>query len=162
MSMEWSVDLEEQYDKVYRYCYQKLRSREAAEDVTQESFLRYFRTDPDCRGRMLPWLYTVARNLCMDELRRPRAEMLPEDGVGVGKGAGEAETERIIEQLSIKCALEALSEQEREMIFLRYVNEVPLGVLGRLYGISRFAVYRRLKRALVRMRRAMGEGGMGC
>ncbi len=36
-----SVDIEEQYDKIYRYCYFRLRSRQTAEDITQETFLRY-------------------------------------------------------------------------------------------------------------------------
>ncbi len=36
------MDLEEQYDKIYRYCYFKVRRRETAEDITQETFLRFF------------------------------------------------------------------------------------------------------------------------
>ena len=36
-----SVDIEEQYEKIYRYCYFKLKNRESAEDITQEAFLRY-------------------------------------------------------------------------------------------------------------------------
>ena len=35
------IDLEEQYDKIYRYCYYKLHHREKAEDITQEAFLRF-------------------------------------------------------------------------------------------------------------------------
>lgn len=34
-------DMDEQYDKIYRYCYMKLKHRQAAEDVTQETFLRF-------------------------------------------------------------------------------------------------------------------------
>ena len=37
------MDLEELYDKVYRYCYMKLRHPQAAEDITQEAFLRFLR-----------------------------------------------------------------------------------------------------------------------
>lgn len=36
------MDLKEQYDKIYRYCYFKVRRREMAEDITQETFLRVF------------------------------------------------------------------------------------------------------------------------
>ena len=35
------ADMDEQYDKIYRYCYMKLKHRQAAEDVTQEAFLRF-------------------------------------------------------------------------------------------------------------------------
>ncbi len=40
-----AIDIEEQYDKIYRYCYYRLRDRERAEDVTQETFLRWFASD---------------------------------------------------------------------------------------------------------------------
>ena len=39
------LDIEEQYEKIYRYCFYRLRSREQAEDVTQEAFLRWFASD---------------------------------------------------------------------------------------------------------------------
>ena len=35
------ADMDEQYDKIYRYCYMKLKHRQVAEDVTQETFLRF-------------------------------------------------------------------------------------------------------------------------
>ena len=35
------TDLDEQYDKIYRYCYMKLRHQQTAEDITQETFLRF-------------------------------------------------------------------------------------------------------------------------
>lgn len=40
-----SIDLEEQYDKIYRYCYCRLRNREWAEDMAQETFPRWFASD---------------------------------------------------------------------------------------------------------------------
>jgi len=60
-----SADLEELYDKIYRYCYMKLGHRHIAEDITQETFLRFL---SDRRyqemGRELAYLYTIARNQC--------------------------------------------------------------------------------------------------
>lgn len=54
-------DIEEQYDKIYRYCYFKLHSRELAEDVTQETFLRYLE-HYNCLTTVsaLKYLYTIA------------------------------------------------------------------------------------------------------
>ena len=72
-----NMDLSEQYDKIYRYCYEKLRRRESAEDVTQETFLRFYRSYAG-RERTLQLLYTIARNLCADEWRR-RQELPLED-----------------------------------------------------------------------------------
>lgn len=42
-----SMDLEEQYDKIYRYCYFKVHQRETAEDITQETFLRFLDSSDD-------------------------------------------------------------------------------------------------------------------
>ena len=42
MSMDKRREIEEQYDKIYRYCYFKLQKREIAEDITQETFTRLF------------------------------------------------------------------------------------------------------------------------
>lgn len=48
------TDLDEQYDKIYRYCYMKLRHQQAAEDITQKTFLRFlenktYKEKPVCR-----------------------------------------------------------------------------------------------------------------
>lgn len=54
------MDLEKQYDKIYRYCYFRLHDEQSAQDITQETFLRFYRQDlkPD-HGRELPYLYTI-------------------------------------------------------------------------------------------------------
>ena len=68
-----AIDVEEQYDKIYRYCYFKLQDRSAAEDATQETFLRYFEHYPFLTSAAaLKCLYTIARNLCVDEYRKAR------------------------------------------------------------------------------------------
>ena len=54
------MDLEELYDKIYRYCYFRLRRRDLAEDVTQEAFLRFFESGCANVGKDLHYLYTIA------------------------------------------------------------------------------------------------------
>ena len=43
-----SMDLEEQYEKIYRYCYFRLRHQQMAEDITQETFLRFLESGNYC------------------------------------------------------------------------------------------------------------------
>lgn len=75
-----SLDLEEQYDKIYRYCYFRLHQRETAEDITQETFLRFFESRGYVnKGKSLQYLYTIAHNLCVNEYRKPKTEPLDED-----------------------------------------------------------------------------------
>ena len=55
------TDLDEQYDKIYRYCYMKLRHQQTAEDITQETFLRFLenKTYKDM-GKEISYLYRIA------------------------------------------------------------------------------------------------------
>ena len=136
------MDLEEQYMRIYRYCYFKVRQRELAEDLTQETFLRFLQSTHYVHtGKAMQYLYTIARNLCVDASRRPQMQTLDEEAAD-----WEAE-DTLLTRLSVKMALARLPEAERELLLLRYVNEVPVSVLGELYGISRFAVYRRCSQA---------------
>ena len=64
------MDIEEQYDKIYRYCYFKLSNQQLAEDITQETFLRFLESNTYYeKGKKLRYLYTIAHNLCVDIYR---------------------------------------------------------------------------------------------
>lgn len=146
MSMDKSTSLEEQYDKIYRYCYFKVKQRELAEDITQETFLRFYeRFGHYGNGWTLQYLYRIARNLCIDEYRRKKTEILSE--VTVEEIADESQENRIVADLFIKDAMAVLSEEEKEILLLRYVNEVEIGIICRIYHISRFSLYRKMKKA---------------
>lgn len=147
-----SMDLEEQYDKIYRYCYFKVHQREIAEDITQETFLRFLESsDYVNTGKAMQYLYTIARNLCVDEYRKPKTEVLDEEAV-------DSYTEdNMITRIFVKMALTQLDEADRELLLLRYVNEVPISVICKLYGISRFAVYRRVSRATKNLKSKLGK-----
>ena len=57
------MDLEEQYDKIFRYCYFKIYDKQMAQDITQETFLRFYSRGLKLdSGGNLPYLYTIARN----------------------------------------------------------------------------------------------------
>lgn len=147
-----SMDMDGQYDKIYRYCYFKLHHRETAEDITQETFLRYFeRYRFSTPEQTLKCLYTIARNLCIDEYRRrptaPLEESLAED-------SGE---ESLLTSLAVRSALSRLENWEQELLLLRYVNEVPPAAIGQLLGISRFAVYRRLLTVTGKLKDMLGK-----
>ena len=54
-------------------------------------------------------------------------------------------------------ALEKLTEEERELILLRYVNEVPISVICKLQKCSRFALYRKINKILKKLKQDIGE-----
>ncbi len=170
-------NLEEQYDKIYRYCYFKVRHRETAEDLTQETFLRFWQsTRYQDTGKAIQYLYTIARNLCIDEYRKPHPLFLGQyEEYGAfcntpankgespllrpsGKMRAEQETENaILNRLTVKSALAELEEKEQELLLLRYANEVPISGLCGFYGISRFALRRQLLQAKKHLKEILGK-----
>lgn len=143
-----SIDLHSQYDKIYRYCYLRVHNRETAEDLTQETFLRFLeKPQYHNKSKDLQYLYTIAGNLCIDEYRKKSTEELPDD-----LPDSSCNEETILTSVALSDALERLSDEDREIILLRYVNEEPVGVISRLYNISRFALNRRIKNILESLR----------
>ena len=147
------MDIEEQYDKIYRFCYLRVRHRETAEDITQETFLRYLE-HPQYHSldKTLQLLYTIAGNLCTDEFRKKTAVGLSETDA-----SDDDIEDSVLSKFSLKQALGRLDSTDREIILLRYINEVPVNVIGKIYNISRFAVNRRIKRILDELHRDLGK-----
>lgn len=144
--------MEEHYDKIYRYCYFKLRHRELAEDMTQETFLRFLNRGGDCHmAYALPYLYTIARHLCIDEYRKKKPLPMTEGEEIEDAGA----EERMFTSVLVRQALSQLEEEERELLMLRYVNEAPVYVICRIFRLSRYTVYRKLKRALEKLEESL-------
>lgn len=147
------MDMDEQYDKVYRYCYFKVKNQHLAEDITQETFLRFLESSSyRDTGRPLAYLYTVARNLCMDEFRKVPMEELKED---LSQNGFE---DAIVEKENLYQAMAALTKEEQELLLLRYVNEVSFADLSKLYGKSRFALYRELSKITKKLERRISDG----
>ena len=183
------MDIEGQYDKIYRYCYFKLHDRYLAQDITQETFLRFYRQEMsldngrELPGKSLPFLYTVARNLCIDEFRRRRfcgagrgtgipiedvsAKDIGTENIGIrgmtiegnGVTADCDKSEEWIDSMILRAAIAKLPPEEQELIFLRYVNETPVASICKISGISRFAVYRRLSKSLKWLKKELIKEG---
>ena len=152
------MNLEEQYDRIYKYLYFRIHDRHIAEDLTQETFLRFLgsRTYRD-ENRQLQYLYTIARNLCSQYYRDKTIEYRFDETLDIT--LSEDFEQSVVERISLMNALQELSQEEREMLFLRYVNDVPIPVMSRLYHISRFAVYRKLKKILKKVMSEMEKEG---
>ena len=96
---------------------------------------------------MLQYLYTIARNLCTDEYRKSASELCPVE-------LSCQDTDPLL-SIALRAELDKLDAEDRELILLRYVNEVPVKVLCGLYQQSRFSLHRRMKRILKVLREAL-------
>ena len=149
------MDIEEQYDKIYRFCYYKVHSKEDAEDITQEAFLRFLCSGYEDQGKSLNLLYSIARNLCIDEVRRRHPEAPLDMEVSDGGGF----EDQVIEKTDLQRAIRSLSPEDQEILLLRFVNEEPLSLISKLTGLSRFALYRRISRLKKKLKEELREGG---
>ena len=150
------MDIEEQYDKIYHYCYFKLYDKQLAQDITQETFLRFFQQNLSFdNNKELPYLYTIAKNLCIDNFRKKTVESLE----NVTEEATYNPTEDWINNLTLKSIISKLPQEEQELIFLRYVNEIGIAVICKITGFSRFAVYRRLSKVLKWLKEELKKEG---
>ncbi len=150
------MDLEEQYDKIYRYCYFRIYDRTLAEDITQETFLRYFKQGLSLDSNQeLPYLYTIAKNLCIDAFRQRPLESTGE----VPAEQAYDPTKEWIDSITLRTVMEKLPREEQEMLFLRYVNEVSITSISAIVGLSRFSVYRRLSKSLKWLKEELTKEG---
>ena len=151
------MDIEQQYDKLLRYCYMKLRDRTLAEDVTQETFIRFFESkDYHSIGKEMAYLYTIARNLCIDYFRKQKEELIEDLPAKIQEMPDSSDkVESIVDQLSIEQALDHLTDDEREAVVLRFSGELSVEDIAKTMGISRFAVRRRISSALEKLRKEM-------
>ncbi len=142
------------YDDVYRYCLRHVGSKEDAQDLTQDVFLRVVRSRAsyEDRGKPLAYLYTVARTVCADFHRSRRAAPAEIDE-SVPDPAGE----RPFDGVGTADLLSRLDEDERESLALRYDQGLGVGAIAEVMGVSRFAVRRIEKRALAKLARMMRE-----
>lgn len=146
------MDIESYYDKIYKYIYFKVNNKTQAEDLTQETFLRFMKSECNEPER---YLYTIAGNLCIDEYRRIKPVFTEDEDI---TQVEEVFEDKILEKQVLANALKVLSDEDREMIVLRFVNEEPIGEIAKLYGISRFALTRKLNKAKNRLKEELERG----
>ncbi|MFI3326322.1 MAG: RNA polymerase sigma factor [Clostridia bacterium] len=146
-----SKDLQEQYDKIYNFCYFRVKNREIAEDLTQETFLKYFSYNSYIeKGKPLALLYTIAKNNCNDYFRLKQTDELDENL------SEDTQNETDI-NITIKTAVLNLSFDEQEIIMLRFTNELGILEIAKYLNISRFAVNRKIKTVLKKLKLDLKE-----
>ncbi len=147
-----SYELKDQYDKIYKYCYFKVKNSQVAEDLTQETFLKFFSQHSYInRGKQLAYLYTIAKNLYIDTYKNPEILSLDDDLI-LDTPFENFETGFIVRQ-----AILTLSDELQEIVFLRFVNDLSIMEISSIIGISRFRVYRRLNNALKELKLILRE-----
>ena len=148
-----SLSLQEQYDKIYKYCHFKVKNPTLAEDLTQETFLRFFdQNNYISRGKPLAYLYTIARNLCIDTYRKTSEQPLSEDIADVDEVINALET-----SIAVKEAIANFPDDIQEILLLRFSNALSVKEICEITGLSRFAVRRKIKSGLENLKLILRE-----
>lgn len=153
--------------RVYALCYRFTNSPTEAQDLTQEVFLRVFRTLKSFRvgeGSFLVWLTRLTRNLLIDHYRRSRADRVTDsieerrgvleekvtlstrtDGMLAGREASEA----------LQAGLAKLSPELREAVILRDVEELEYREIAQTLRVPEGTVKSRLNRGRAELARVL-------
>jgi len=147
---------------VHAYVISLLGDRAAAEDVTALAFERLYRSRTRLdrrRGTPRAWLFSIARNAALDELRRrgrrPHYQLDDERSgqldASDASDVGDA-LEHMERRATVRAALAALPLREREVVLLKFHGQLSNAELARALGISESNAGTRLHRALTRLR----------
>src|SRR5271154_35802 len=142
---------------VHAYAISLLGDRSAAEDVTALAFERLYRSRSRLdhgRGTPRAWLFAIARNAALDELRRrrrPPPAQLRDDLLG-DQGSTEP-LEQVERRATVRDALAALPLREREVVLLKFHGQLSNSELAKALDVSESNAGTRLHRALTRLRK---------
>ncbi len=152
----------ESRDDVYAYVASLLRDGAAAEEVTATAFERAYRKrrrfDPG-RGAARAWLFGIARNAALDELRRRgRQAELAADPEDLARTAAPHESaEQSARKLAVAAGLARLEPRERELIALKYFAGLTNSEIAIVLGVSESNAGTKLHRAVTKLREACDE-----
>jgi RNA polymerase sigma-70 factor (ECF subfamily) len=140
---------------VFAYVATLLGDRAAAEDVVAQAYERAYRKrgsfDPR-RGTARAWVFGIARNAALDELRRRRrVAALVDEPADIGS---EDDPDVAAQRATVRAALRALEPRDRELVALRFHGGLSNAEIGRLLDISESNAGTRLHRAMTRLREA--------
>jgi RNA polymerase sigma-70 factor (ECF subfamily) len=160
--------LVERYQQdIFRFCAHYLRDTERAKEIAQETFIRVYvaRSRFDVTRSFRPWLLCIARNLCLNDIKRKKTvnmESLEEYASDARELSGaltlsnpNGPLERMESddrRAALTRILEGLDDESRELIRLRFYEELPARDIAEVLGSSEGAIRTRLHRILKRLR----------
>ena len=147
--------------QVYRLAL-RMCGADGADDVTQDAFVAAWRALPNFRSdcRFSTWLYRLTTNAAIDYLRREKrhraagdiAELeLPDDAPTMQELSERAEAQ--------SCVRRALSDEHRQVLLLRYMQELDYGEIAAALEVSEGTVKSRINRAKARLRELLTDTG---
>ena len=152
-------------DAVYGLALSIMRSREDAEDVMHDAFIRIYNAAGNYvpGGKPLAWIFTIVRNLCYNKLRdseRTRdeepAKFETEEQTGLTEGYSN-DIEEATDKIVLNAAMECLKQDEREIVVMHALTGLKHREIAEALDMPEGTVLSKYNRALKKMRKALGE-----
>lgn len=136
-------------DVVYRLCLYKTSKEDVAHDLTQETFLRLWKSMSSNRdiAKLKQYIYQIARNLIIDHYKSDQTISLDElrEG-GFDPKTEESSPETISEVVILKEAIESLDQEFRDVVYMRFVEGMKVKEIAKILDISENLVSVRINR----------------
>lgn len=147
------------FSKIYRYCRINLRSETEAQDVVQETFLKAWRSISSFSvydgGSIQAFLFRIARNNIID-LSRKKRELSLEAALEVASSDDfEDELDKKGDIEMVQAALSKLKEEDKQIVVLKFFEEMPSVEIAQVMNVNEGAVRVRLHRALKKLKEIM-------
>jgi RNA polymerase sigma factor (sigma-70 family) len=148
-------------DDVYSYVLTLLRDSAAAEDVTALAFERAYRrrrTFDRHRGEERPWIFGIARNAALDELRRRRrvaALVIDHESADAELAPADDEADILLRRTAVRTALAELPARDRELLALKFQAGLSNAEVAEVLGVSESNAGTMLHRAVQKLRKAV-------
>lgn len=159
-----TVAFEELYhssrDDLYAYVRSLVHNDAVAEDVTATAFERAYRRRTSFkprRGSLRAWLFGIARNAALDELRRGKRTTALETEPADEAAAPDADADAVSRRGVVREALAGLSTRERELIALKFFAGLSTAEIASVIGTSESAAAMRVHRTIEKLRRSCDE-----
>ena len=157
-SVDATVQLyERHYQSIFRYLYYRTGDQPNAEDLTADVFLKMVQALPGYRvtaATFRTWLFQIARNLSIDHFRRwkahPQEHM--DDGFPSSGLQPEAAADRSLSAEALRKALAQLSDEQRDVVLMRFIEGMPLAEVAAALHKSEDAVKGLQRRGLMALR----------
>ena len=162
----WSELVAQHGDRVYRLAFRLCGNAHDAEDITQEAFIRVFRSlDKYKPGTFEGWMHRIVTNLFLDLARRRgriRFEALPEDAERVP--GRDRSPEQVLSEEScdpvLQTALANLSPEFRAAVVLSDIEDLSYEEVGRIHGVKMGTVRSRIHRGRAALRAELEAAGV--
>jgi RNA polymerase sigma-70 factor (ECF subfamily) len=159
---------------LFNFAFRQVRVPQVAEDVVQETFVRVVQNAADFKheARFTTWVYTITRNLCIDQLRKRALRKHPsldqaggEEGDGPTLGEQTADPRASVEREAtgtelkerIARAVDKLPDDQREVFLMREVSNLPFKEIAEITNVPENTVKSRMRYALERLQEALAE-----